>query len=67
MRRRCSYEDHSRRTFISIDFFTPFFPVNCYLVEEDDSLTLIDAALPYSAKKILKAAKKLINQLHVFF
>lgn len=32
------------------------FPVNCYLVEEEESLTLIDAALPYSMKAILKAA-----------
>ncbi|MEH7361190.1 MBL fold metallo-hydrolase [Priestia megaterium] len=40
-------------------FLPGFFPVNCYLVEEDDSLTLIDAALPYSAKKILQAAKKI--------
>lgn len=42
-----------------LTFLPRFFPVNCYLVEEDDSLTLIDAALPYSAKKILKAAKKI--------
>ena len=33
------------------------FPVNCYLVEEEDGLTLIDAALPYSMKAILKAAE----------
>ncbi|AQX54404.1 MBL fold metallo-hydrolase [Priestia flexa] len=42
-----------------LTFLPRFFSVNCYLVEEDDSLTLIDAALPYSAKKILKAAKKI--------
>ncbi|MET3690200.1 glyoxylase-like metal-dependent hydrolase (beta-lactamase superfamily II) [Priestia megaterium] len=40
-------------------FLPGFFPVNCYLVEEDHSLTLVDAALPYSAKKILQAAKKI--------
>ncbi|MDP4162320.1 MAG: MBL fold metallo-hydrolase [Bacillota bacterium] len=34
-----------------------FFPVNCYFVEEEDGLTLIDAAMPFSAKGILKAAK----------
>ncbi|MET3699157.1 glyoxylase-like metal-dependent hydrolase (beta-lactamase superfamily II) [Bacillus oleivorans] len=40
--------------------FVPMaFPVNCYLVEEEDSLTLIDAALPYSWKGILKAAKQI--------
>jgi glyoxylase-like metal-dependent hydrolase (beta-lactamase superfamily II) len=32
------------------------FPVNCYIVEEEDGLTLIDAAMPFSAKGILKAA-----------
>ena len=42
-----------------LTFLPGFFPVNCYLVEESDSLTLVDAALPYSAKKILKAAKKI--------
>ncbi|MBC1499868.1 MBL fold metallo-hydrolase [Listeria weihenstephanensis] len=32
----------------------PFlFPVNCYLITDGDSLTLIDAGLPMSAKKIL--------------
>jgi glyoxylase-like metal-dependent hydrolase (beta-lactamase superfamily II) len=35
------------------------FPVNCYLVEEDDGLTLIDAALPYSLKGILRAADRI--------
>ncbi|MBE5102263.1 MBL fold metallo-hydrolase [Priestia aryabhattai] len=42
-----------------LTFLPRFFPVNCYLVEENDSLTLIDAALPYSAKRILQAAKKI--------
>nr|WP_042375425.1 MBL fold metallo-hydrolase [Neobacillus jeddahensis] len=32
------------------------FPVNCYLVEEEDGVTLIDAALGFCAKGILKAA-----------
>lgn len=32
------------------------FPVNCYLVEEEDGLTLIDAALGFCTKGILKAA-----------
>lgn len=35
------------------------FPVNCYFVEEERGLTLIDAALPYSAKSIIIAAKKI--------
>jgi glyoxylase-like metal-dependent hydrolase (beta-lactamase superfamily II) len=40
-----------------VTFMASFFPVNCYLVEEEDGLTLIDAALPYSMKGIFKAAK----------
>lgn len=40
--------------------FLPYlFPVNCYLVEEKDSLTLIDAALPHSSKGIITAAQKI--------
>ncbi|MDQ0207665.1 MBL fold metallo-hydrolase [Alkalicoccobacillus murimartini] len=38
-------------------FMPTVFPVNCYLVEELDSLTLIDAALPSSYKKIMKVAE----------
>ncbi|WP_043932655.1 MBL fold metallo-hydrolase [Bacillus sp. EB01] len=33
------------------------FPVNCYLVEEKNGLTLVDAAMPFSAKGIIKAAE----------
>lgn len=39
-----------------ISFLANFFPVNCYLIEEDSELTLIDAALPYSMNGILKTA-----------
>jgi glyoxylase-like metal-dependent hydrolase (beta-lactamase superfamily II) len=35
------------------------FPVNCYLVREDDGLTLIDTGLPGSAKAIMQAAHTL--------
>lgn len=35
------------------------FPVNCYLIEEEDDLTLIDAALPNNAEAIMQAAHKL--------
>lgn len=35
------------------------FPVNCYLVREDDGLTLIDTGLPGSAAAILAAAREL--------
>jgi len=48
-----------------VTFLPRWFPVSCYLVEEEDSLTLIDAALPYSADAILKTAaaigKKITN------
>ncbi|RDU36763.1 MBL fold metallo-hydrolase [Neobacillus piezotolerans] len=37
-------------------FMPRIFPVNCYLVEEETGLTLIDAALPFSSKGILEAA-----------
>jgi glyoxylase-like metal-dependent hydrolase (beta-lactamase superfamily II) len=33
--------------------------VNCYLVEEEDGLTLVDTMLPRSSKPILAAAEKL--------
>lgn len=39
--------------------FPRVFPVNCYLVREDDGLTLIDAAIPGSAPAILAAARAL--------
>ncbi len=35
------------------------FQVNCYLIEEEEGLTLIDAALPYSAQAILRTAQKI--------
>ncbi|WP_285768357.1 MBL fold metallo-hydrolase [Peribacillus sp. SI8-4] len=44
-------------TIYQLSFMPRVFPVNCYLVEEEDGLTLIDAALPYSAKGIEKAAR----------
>ncbi len=44
------------KSIFQVTFLPRFFPVNCYLVEEDDGLTLIDAALSYSSKGILRAA-----------
>lgn len=46
-------------TVYQLSFMPRFFPVNCYFVEEENELTLIDAALPYSAKSIIKAAEKI--------
>ncbi|MUT67589.1 MBL fold metallo-hydrolase [Paenibacillus sp. NEAU-GSW1] len=42
-----------------LTFMPSLFPVNCYLVEEEDGLTLIDAALPNSADAISKAAESI--------
>ncbi|OLN21771.1 hypothetical protein BTO30_13005 [Domibacillus antri] len=42
-----------------LSFMPRFFPVNCYIVEEETSLTLVDAALPYSVKGIMSMMKKL--------
>lgn len=42
-----------------VTFMASVFPVNCYLVEEEEGLTLIDAALPYSMTGIFKAAKSI--------
>ncbi len=38
---------------------TALFPVNCYLVREDDGLTLIDTALPGCERDILATARAL--------
>jgi glyoxylase-like metal-dependent hydrolase (beta-lactamase superfamily II) len=42
-----------------LTFMPNLFPVNCYLIEEEESLTLIDAALPYSVKGIMNAARSI--------
>ncbi|WP_042165620.1 MBL fold metallo-hydrolase [Paenibacillus gorillae] len=40
-----------------LTYLPHIFPVNCYLVEEEDGLTLVDAALPNNAEAIIKAAE----------
>ncbi|WP_342553989.1 MBL fold metallo-hydrolase [Paenibacillus sp. FSL R7-0652] len=42
-----------------VTFFPRLFPVNVYLVEEEQHLTLIDAGMPFSLKGILTAAAAL--------
>ncbi|MED1471262.1 MBL fold metallo-hydrolase [Bacillus salipaludis] len=42
-----------------VTFMAKVFPVNCYLVEEEEGLTLVDAALSFSAKGILQAANRI--------
>lgn len=44
---------------IQISFLPRLFPVNVYLVEEDDGVTVIDAGMPFSLKGILAAAESL--------
>lgn len=45
------------KTVYQLSFMPRFFPVNCYLVEEEDSLTLIDTGVPFSTKGIMNTAK----------
>lgn len=52
-------ENDSVPNGLAADFFPALFPVNCYLVEEENEVTLIDAALPGSYKGIIQA----VNQL----
>ncbi|GGA50328.1 MBL fold metallo-hydrolase [Paenibacillus physcomitrellae] len=47
------------KQMMQISFLPHLFPVNCYLVELEEELILIDAALPYSAKGILKAVRQM--------
>lgn len=47
------------KTIYQLTFFPRVFPVNCYLVEEEDGLTLVDAAIPSSWKGILQAASQI--------
>lgn len=52
---RMTHNDH----LYQLTFLPRAFPVNCYFVEEEDGLTLIDAALPYSVRGIVSVARKL--------
>jgi glyoxylase-like metal-dependent hydrolase (beta-lactamase superfamily II) len=45
-------------SLIQLTSLPNMFPVNCYLVEEEDSLTLVDAALPFSADGIIEQVKR---------
>lgn len=46
----------TKNRLTQVSFLPRIFPVNCYLVEEEDGVTLIDAALPYSVDGIIRAA-----------
>lgn len=42
-----------------LNFYPTLFPVNCYFVEEENELTLVDTALPNSYKSIIETAQKI--------
>ncbi|MDR2492474.1 MAG: MBL fold metallo-hydrolase [Coriobacteriales bacterium] len=42
-----------------LTLFWPLFPISCYLVEDDDGLTLVDTGLPQSVKGIVAYARRL--------
>lgn len=48
-----------QQSVIQLTYLPHIFPVNCYLVEEEESLTLVDAALATNATAILKAAEEI--------
>ena len=50
-----SFSDYGRQ-------FTRFGFVNCYLVRESDSFTLIDTTVPGGAKKIIDAARAIAQE-----
>lgn len=47
------------QTVTQLAFLPRLFPINCYLVEEQDGLTLIDAGMPFCTKGILTAASRM--------
>lgn len=48
---------------LQLTWMPNFFPVNCYIIEEKDGLTLIDAAMPFSLKGIMDTEVKLNKKL----
>lgn len=42
-----------------LSFLPNLFPVNCFLIEEENELTLIDTALSFSAQKILEVSNQI--------
>lgn len=52
---RVTREEH----LLQLTWMPRLFPVNCYLIEEEDGLTLIDAAMSFSVQGIIQTAAKL--------
>ncbi|MBM7662359.1 glyoxylase-like metal-dependent hydrolase (beta-lactamase superfamily II) [Bacillus mesophilus] len=46
-------------SIIQLAFMPKVFPVNCYFVEEEDGLTLIDTGMDFCVKGIVAAAKEI--------
>ncbi|RIV16479.1 MBL fold metallo-hydrolase, partial [Alicyclobacillaceae bacterium I2511] len=44
---------------VQVTFFPDVFPVNCYLVQESDGLTLVDTGMSTSARPLQRAAESL--------
>ncbi|WP_313637322.1 MBL fold metallo-hydrolase [Paenibacillus sp.] len=52
---RVTHEGH----LLQLTWMPRLFPVNCYIIGEEDGLTLIDAAMPFSVKGIIDTSAKL--------
>lgn len=48
---------------LQLTWMPSFFPVNCYIIEEKDELTLIDAAMSFSVKGIMETEAKLKKKI----
>ncbi|AKG34715.1 MBL fold metallo-hydrolase [Paenibacillus durus] len=48
---------------LQLTWMPRLFPVNCYIVEEENDLTLIDAGMPFSLEGILRTAESLRKPL----
>ncbi len=48
---------------LQLTWMPRLFPVNCYIVEEEQELTLIDAAMPFSVKGIVRTAANLNKEI----
>jgi glyoxylase-like metal-dependent hydrolase (beta-lactamase superfamily II) len=48
---------------LQLTWMPKVFPVNCYIIEEENELTLIDAAIPFSVKGIMDTSAKLNKKI----
>lgn len=45
-----------------LTFLARLFPINCYLIEKNESLTLIDTRIGFGIKSVLRAAQSIDKQ-----